>query len=105
MSDNPDFDPFADEAQVEDVWSGGTPINEESGPVMQQKDNWVSFSFVSDSGYDRLQGTVHGEPEYVAEMFGVSENFDGKLSTLMRQAVKIDKWFKKQAAEANPGKA
>lgn len=70
---------------------------------MTQKDNWVSFSFVSDSGYDKLQGTVHGEPEYVAGMFAI-EDFDGKISTLLDKALKIDKWFKAKAAEANPGK-
>ncbi|MGW3992188.1 hypothetical protein ACWEF6_01750 [Amycolatopsis sp. NPDC004772] len=70
---------------------------------MTQQDNWVSFSFVSDTGYDKLQGTVHGEPEFVAKAFNIPD-FDGKISTLMAKAIKIDKWFKTKSAEENPGK-
>ncbi|MDA3643819.1 hypothetical protein LZ318_11730 [Saccharopolyspora indica] len=71
---------------------------------MEKKDNWVSFSFNSAPGYDKIGATVHGEPEFVAKVFAV-ENFNGKVSTLMKQAVEIDKYFKKQYAKDQPGKA
>lgn len=103
MAPDPDFDPFKDPDETETP-AGSTPADDPwGGPIMTQQDNWVSFSFVSDSGYDKLQGTVHGDPEYVAEMFAI-EDYDGKISTLMRKAVLIDKWFKGQAAKENPGK-
>lgn len=107
MSDDPDFNPFADEeptehqkyvAAIADAIEG-----KESGPVMEAKDNWVSFSFASDGGYDKLAATVHGAPEFVARSFGITD-FDGRVSTLMKKAIKIDAAFKKWAAEETPGK-
>lgn len=58
------------------------------------KDNWVSFSFNSATGYDRIGATVHGTPQFVAEAFGI-ENFDGRISTLMKRAILVDSVFKK----------
>ena len=58
-----------------------------------REDNFVSFSFVNDAGYDRVMATVHGSAEYVAGLFAV-ENFDGKVSTLMKRATDIDGYFK-----------
>lgn len=58
-----------------------------------QADNFVSFNFLNDSGYDRTQATVHGTAEYVAELFAV-EDFDGKISTLMKRATEIEAFFK-----------
>lgn len=62
-----------------------------------KQDNWVSFSFVSEAGFDRIQATVHGTPEFVADKFGVQE-FNGKISQLMKQAVAVDGYFKAEAA-------
>lgn len=73
------------------------------GPVVEQKDNWVSFTFNSAAGYDRIGATVHGDPDFVAKVFAV-ENFNGKVSSLMKQAIEIDKYFKKQYEAGNPGK-
>lgn len=72
--------------------------------VFESGDNWVSFSFQSAGGYDRIGATVHGTPEFVAENFGIKD-FDGKVSTLMKQSIAIDKFFKGRYAEENPGKA
>lgn len=69
-----------------------TPKTSE-GPFMSSDDNWVSFTFVTDGGYDKLQGTVHGSAEFVAEKFGI-EDFDGKVSTLMKRAIFVDSKFK-----------
>ncbi|WP_190822032.1 hypothetical protein [Saccharopolyspora pogona] len=78
--------------------------NGSTGPVFEQKDNWVSFTFNSAPGYDRIGATVHGEPGFVAKVFAVKD-FNGKVSSLMKQAVEIDKYFKKQYGEtATPGK-
>lgn len=73
-------------------------------PTVEAKDNWVSFTFASAAGYDRIGGTVHGEPKFVAELFGI-EDFDGKVSTLMKRATLVDQFFKGTFQEANPGKA
>ncbi|MGV9364485.1 hypothetical protein [Amycolatopsis sp. NPDC003731] len=116
-TDDPDWDPFkdddADEAQTEappaeespaDKPAGSTPSDDpwkESGPIMAAEDNWVSFTFLGDSGYDKLSGTVHGDPEFVAKTLNVKD-FDGRISTLMKQAVAIDTWFKQTAAKAKP---
>ncbi|MBX6360077.1 MAG: hypothetical protein IRZ03_08360 [Acidobacterium ailaaui] len=64
-------------------------------PTVEQDDNWVSFTFNSAPGYDRIGATAHGTPEFVAKVFGI-ENFDGKLSTLMKRAVVVDEYFKQQ---------
>ncbi len=74
-------------------------------PKVDQGDNWVSFSFQSAPGYDRIGATVHGTPEFVAGALGITE-FDGKVSTLMQQAVVVDGYFKAwyQGDGANPGK-
>lgn len=85
-------DPFADEAP-----------NNSTGPVVEQKDNWVSFSFVTSPGYDKVAATVHGEPDFIANLFAV-QDFNGKISSLMKQAIEIDKYFKKLAGNT-PGKA
>lgn len=70
---------------------------------MSQGENFVSFNFNSAPGYDRIGATVHGSPEYVAAAFGIQE-FDGKISTLMKQAVAVDAYFKTEYARAAPGK-
>lgn len=88
-------DPFID--------STPTPEPAKEGPWMESKDNWVSFSFNSSPGYDKIGATVHGTPEFVAQVFAI-EDFNGKVSSLMKQAVKIDEYFKKQAG-TQPGKA
>lgn len=80
------------------------PAPAKDGPVMDAKDNWVSFTFASAAGYDRIGATVHGTPEFVAKTFGITD-FNGKVSSLMKQAVTIDEYFKKQAGSATPGKA
>ena len=67
----------------------------------EEKDNWVSFSFVSEAGFDRIQATVHGTPEFVAEKFGVTD-FNGRVSQLMDQAIAVDKYFKGKAANQAP---
>ncbi len=64
-------------------------------------ENWVSFNFNSDPGYDKIFATVHGTPEFVADSFAI-ENFDGKISTLMKRAVEVDRFFKNQY---KPGKS
>lgn len=71
----------------------------EEGPWMSSEDNWVSFGFTSDTGYDKIMGTVHGSPEFVADKFGIKD-FDGKISTLMKQAVKVDAYFKSEYAKS-----
>lgn len=84
-----------------------TPKTEKAatGPEFNQGDNWVSFTFMSDGGYDRIGATAHGTPEFVAKVFGI-EDFDGKLSTLMKRAVLVDSYFKQQyKGAATPGKA
>lgn len=89
------YDPFAaDEAKPAQT----------AGPAVDSGDNWVSFSFASAPGYDKIAATVHGAPEFVAAAMGI-ENFDGKVSTLMQQAIVVDGFFKKWYSEANPGKA
>lgn len=95
------YDPFSD-----DQPAPKTTTTETGGsPVVDQGDNWVSFSFNSAAGYDRIGATVHGSPEFVAKTFGITD-FNGKVSSLMKQAVKVDEYFKKQygGGEA-PGKA
>lgn len=69
-------------------------------------ENWVSFSFNSAPGYDRIGATVHGTPEFVAKAFAI-EDFDGKISTLMKRAVEVDDYFKQQykGDEGSSGKA
>lgn len=89
------YDPFADDTKATPrVASGQTTTAE--GPKMEQggKDNWVSLSFNSATGYDRIGATVHGTPQFVAEAFGI-ENFDGRISTLMKRAILVDSVFKK----------
>lgn len=71
---------------------------------MEQKDNWVSFTFNSAAGYDRMGATVHGEPQFVADLFAVKD-FDGKVSTLMKRAVEVDAFFKKTYAAGDAPKA
>lgn len=92
------YDPFAEQTAEPAAQAAA------NAPVMESKDNWVSFSFNSAPGYDRIGATVHGEPEFVAKVFAV-ENFDGKISTLMKQAVRIDGYFKKQYGGSTQGKA
>lgn len=93
------MDPFPkpqDEAQ--------TQIGKE-GPWMASDDNFVSFSFVSATGYDKIMSTVHGSPEFVAQNFGLTD-FDGKVSTLMKRAIFIDGKFKEWYGESeHAGKA
>lgn len=62
-----------------------------------EEPGWVSFTFVSESGYGRIQATVHGPEDYVAAKFGVTD-FTGKISQLMKQAAAIDGYFKAEAA-------
>ena len=93
-------DPFGDETQV---WNTEEK-KEATGPVMEQKDNWVSFSFNSAPGYDKIGATVHGDPAFVAKVFGI-QDFNGKVSSLMKTAVAIDEYFKKQYGAGQPGKA
>lgn len=67
----------------------GDPFTSEQG------NDFVSFSFVNDAGYDRIMATVHGTPDYVAGLFGFAEGeFDGKVSTLMKRATDVDGYFK-----------
>lgn len=92
-------DPFLDDAATH------APAPQASaGPVFEQKDNWVSFSFNSAPGYDKIGATVHGDPEFVAKVFAV-DGFNGKISMLMKQAVLIDEYFKKQYGADQPGKS
>lgn len=67
-------------------------MNDPFGPEAREND-FVSFSFVNDAGYDRVMATVHGSAEYVAGLFAI-EDFDGKVSTLMKRATEVDGYFK-----------
>lgn len=62
-------------------------------PQVQQGDNWISFQFVSEPGYGRTGLTVHGSPEFVSGLFGIEE-FNGKISALMKRAPELDEYFK-----------
>ena len=98
------YDPFADDTEAAPRAATG-PTTTTEGPTMEQgsKDNWVSISFNSATGYDRIGATVHGTPQFVAEAFGI-EDFDGRISTLMKRAILVDSVFKKWYA-GDSGKA
>lgn len=74
-------------------------------PIVQTGDNWVSVGLASGPGYDKTLTTVHGDPAWVAKLFGVKD-FDGRLSTLLKQVAAVDAYNKKQyGGQGNPGKA
>lgn len=59
------------------------------------EENWVSVTFPAHGGYDAPKVTVHGSADYLAGLLGVKD-YDGRLSTVMKQVVKVDEFFKKQ---------
>lgn len=99
MSD--EWDPFPKPAKSEPVvdhW------REETVGVKQKPDGRISVTFKATGGYEAPWVVADGTPDYVAGLFAI-ENFDGKISTIMKQAVVIDSYYKKQyakAAETNP---
>lgn len=74
---NPDFDPFADD---------------------EKTDNQLSVTFKGHGGYDAPWVVLRGSAEFIADKLGVKE-FDGKVSTLMKQVVKVDAFYKKELGE------
>lgn len=84
-------DPFEDSAP-----SGGSEVTwPEPGPtVTPTEDGKIKFFFNSAPGYDRIGASVEGTPEFVAKSFAV-EDFDGRVSSLMRRAVEVDQFFKR----------
>lgn len=85
MSTDADFDPFADEKTEEKVLTEETT---ETG-------DGLTVTFKAHGGYDAPWVVVKGSANYVAGLLGVKE-FDGRLSTLMKQAAKVDSFYKKE---------
>lgn len=102
------YDPFAADSEPtrpEPVKAPAETKTTTGGPTMDKSEsgNWVSFGFASEPGYGKIMATVHGSPEFVAESFGI-EDFDGRISTLMKRAILVDSVFKKWYA-GDSGKA
>jgi hypothetical protein len=98
VSSDPDFDPFADppglvEAKLAEVAEAVRRHNEERNEVAGS--NEISVTFKAHGGFDAPWVVVRGTPEYLADLLGVKE-FDGRVSTLMKQVAKVDEFYKKQ---------
>ncbi|WP_037355465.1 hypothetical protein [Amycolatopsis orientalis] len=77
---------------------------EETVSVEQMADGRISVTFKATGGYEAPWVVADGTPEYIAKLLAI-EGFTGKISQIMKQAVAIDTYYKKQyvkAAETNP---
>lgn len=110
MADDPDFDPFADdadEAQTETP-AGPADEDEETTTVAQPEieetpGNGISVTFKAHGGYSAPWVTVRGTPEFLAETLGVKgvtkKPFTGKVSQIMTAVAAVDAFYKKAIGE------
>lgn len=98
MSADPDFDPFADEAQTESSAEPADSKEETKVAEVEEVDgaqNGISVTFKAHGGFDAPWVVARGSADYLAGLFGVKD-FDGRISTLMKQVAKVDEFYKKQ---------
>ncbi|MFB9926296.1 hypothetical protein ACFORO_42640 [Amycolatopsis halotolerans] len=106
-----EWDPFKNPGQPrpasEEPPARDVPVDDqkEGGPELAELPNGnVKVTFKATGGYEAPWVVAEGTAGYLAGLFAI-ESFDGKISTLMKQAIAIDAYYKKQyvkAAETNP---
>lgn len=94
MSDDPDWDPFADEASPAE-FTGGEPVGDNEERTEVAENNEISVTFKAHGGFDAPWVVARGSADYLAQLMGIKE-FDGRLSTLMKSVAKVDDFYKGQ---------